>query len=625
MTRGLRGLALADVLRRCSASARVAGSRSEPRHPQPAARHERPRRPGPAARARPAVPHPARRAHRPVQADRRPAAGPAGRRRAGDRQRQHPRRARAARPAVRGQPGRRVRRRPRRHPDPDPGRGRRHHRPHRRRLRAADPAQGRAPTRSTRCCTRSTAPPRRPGSTGTACTGSPSAPRAPSTRRTGGCATPGTCPAGTTRTCSTGSPRRSACPLEVENDVNLAAIAEMRLGAGPRGRRTSSCCGRTKGLGAAIVIDGRVHGGATGGAGEVGFLPLPGTPLVRHVRRGNAGGFQELAGGRRCSPWPGRSGCAPSTPAGRRRQGADDTRGRRRAAGHARRALRARPRRPGRGARPALVVLAGGVLTAGGARLRDLIAERGRLAGADPAPPGAGRRHREPGAGRRPADRAGRHPRRGLRHHPTPHRTPARPGPSPGENHDQTHASAAAWRPPTVGARPAARGQRLHRLLRGRRRTTTRTRTSPSPSGTAGARDSEVAAIQADDRRLRGGQPQHPRQGRRQHHRRQDQPGAAGRRLQRARRRLVVHHRQRRPVLHLGCLRRPDAVHGEVRHRPGGDVPAGAAGVHAVRGQPVRAAAAERRLRPLLQQGRVRRGRHHRAAQDACRSSTPTP
>src|SRR4029078_11537678 len=35
--------------------------------------------------------------------------------------------------------------------------------------------------------------------------------------------------------------------------------------------------------------------GATGGAGEIGFLPLPGTPLVRDVRRGNAGGFGEWA------------------------------------------------------------------------------------------------------------------------------------------------------------------------------------------------------------------------------------------------------------------------------------------------------------------------------------------
>ena len=38
----------------------------------------------------------------------------------------------------------------------------------------------------------------------------------------------------------------------------------------------------------------------------------------------------------------------------------------------------------------------------------------------------------------------------------------------------------------------------------------------------------------------------------------------------------------------------------------------------------MRAAPAERRLRPLLQQGHVRGGRHHLAAQDARPSSTPT-
>ena len=124
-------------------------------------------------------------------------------------------------------------------------------------------------------------------------------------------------------------------PLEVDNDVNLAAIAEMRSGLA-RGSRTSSCCGRTKGMGAAVVIDGRVHGGATGGAGEVGFLPLPGTPLVRDVRRGNAGGFQELAGGRSVLALARSLGLRAEHAAGRRRQGAHDTRRRRRAAGHAR-------------------------------------------------------------------------------------------------------------------------------------------------------------------------------------------------------------------------------------------------------------------------------------------------
>jgi predicted NBD/HSP70 family sugar kinase len=85
-------------------------------------------------------------------------------------------------------------------------------------------------------------------------------------------------------------------PVDVHNDVNLAAVAELAQGHA-RGIDDFVLVWVDDGLGAAIVIDGRLHGGATGGAGEIGFLPLPGTPLVRDVRRGNAGAFQELAGG----------------------------------------------------------------------------------------------------------------------------------------------------------------------------------------------------------------------------------------------------------------------------------------------------------------------------------------
>src|SRR5204862_5647988 len=86
-------------------------------------------------------------------------------------------------------------------------------------------------------------------------------------------------------------------PVEGENDVNLAAVAEREVGRAA-GVDDFVLLWAEEGLGAAIVIDGRLHGGATGGAGEVGFLPLPGTPLVRDVGRSNAGGFQELAGGK---------------------------------------------------------------------------------------------------------------------------------------------------------------------------------------------------------------------------------------------------------------------------------------------------------------------------------------
>ncbi len=84
-------------------------------------------------------------------------------------------------------------------------------------------------------------------------------------------------------------------PVEYENDVNLAALAEQRLGAA-RGHEDFVLLWNEGGLGAAVVLGGRLHRGFTGGAGEVGFLPVPGVPLVRQVTKANSGGYQELAG-----------------------------------------------------------------------------------------------------------------------------------------------------------------------------------------------------------------------------------------------------------------------------------------------------------------------------------------
>ncbi|MFH9722178.1 ROK family protein [Streptomyces sp. NPDC017254] len=84
-------------------------------------------------------------------------------------------------------------------------------------------------------------------------------------------------------------------PFEYENDVNLVAVAEQRVGAA-RGHADFALLWNEEGLGAALVLGGRLHRGFTGGAGEVGFLPVPGTPLVRQVTKANSGGFQELAG-----------------------------------------------------------------------------------------------------------------------------------------------------------------------------------------------------------------------------------------------------------------------------------------------------------------------------------------
>ncbi|MEU6414379.1 ROK family transcriptional regulator [Microbispora sp. NPDC046933] len=71
-------------------------------------------------------------------------------------------------------------------------------------------------------------------------------------------------------------------PLLLENDVNLAAVAEQRFGA-CADVADFVLLGVGVGLGAGIVLGGRLHRGFAGGAGEVGFLPHPATELGTEV------------------------------------------------------------------------------------------------------------------------------------------------------------------------------------------------------------------------------------------------------------------------------------------------------------------------------------------------------
>ncbi|MFJ4408225.1 ROK family protein [Streptomyces sp. NPDC088910] len=70
---------------------------------------------------------------------------------------------------------------------------------------------------------------------------------------------------------------RLGVPVLLENEVNLAAVAEQRVGAA-RNDDTFVLLWIGGGVGAAVVLDGKLRRGASGGAGEVGFLPLLGTP-----------------------------------------------------------------------------------------------------------------------------------------------------------------------------------------------------------------------------------------------------------------------------------------------------------------------------------------------------------
>ncbi|MET8247950.1 ROK family transcriptional regulator [Streptomyces sp. NPDC005202] len=80
----------------------------------------------------------------------------------------------------------------------------------------------------------------------------------------------------------------------VENETNLAALAEQRDGAA-RDRDTFVLLWLGHGTGAAVVLDGTLRRGASGGTGEIGFLPVPGTGALP-TATDCAGGFHSLAG-----------------------------------------------------------------------------------------------------------------------------------------------------------------------------------------------------------------------------------------------------------------------------------------------------------------------------------------
>ncbi|MFD3525453.1 ROK family transcriptional regulator [Streptomyces sp. NPDC058653] len=87
---------------------------------------------------------------------------------------------------------------------------------------------------------------------------------------------------------------RLSATVLVENETNLAAVAEQRVGA-TRGQGTFVLLWLGLGVGAALVLDGKVRRGASGGAGEIGFLPVPGTSGLPSAT-GCDGGFHSLAG-----------------------------------------------------------------------------------------------------------------------------------------------------------------------------------------------------------------------------------------------------------------------------------------------------------------------------------------
>lgn len=85
-------------------------------------------------------------------------------------------------------------------------------------------------------------------------------------------------------------------PVVIENDVNLAAMAEGADGAAA-GLSDFAFIWLGTGLGLATIIDGQVRQGAGGAAGEIGWMPVHGAPLPAGNGHPGKAGLQALAGG----------------------------------------------------------------------------------------------------------------------------------------------------------------------------------------------------------------------------------------------------------------------------------------------------------------------------------------
>ena len=103
-------------------------------------------------------------------------------------------------------------------------------------------------------------------------------------------------------------------PIVIENDVNLAAMAERADGAAV-GADDFVLVWLGVGLGLATILGGRLHRGTAGAAGEIGYLPVHGAPLHTDIRHPASGGFQSLAGGSAVRDLAARYGFAAQTPA----------------------------------------------------------------------------------------------------------------------------------------------------------------------------------------------------------------------------------------------------------------------------------------------------------------------
>jgi glucokinase len=88
---------------------------------------------------------------------------------------------------------------------------------------------------------------------------------------------------------------RLGVPAAVDNDVNMAAIAESQMGAA-EGTRDFVFIAIGTGIGAGIVLNGRLFHGMNWSAGEIGYMLVPGTK-VEPRETGEPGALEGIVGG----------------------------------------------------------------------------------------------------------------------------------------------------------------------------------------------------------------------------------------------------------------------------------------------------------------------------------------
>lgn len=88
---------------------------------------------------------------------------------------------------------------------------------------------------------------------------------------------------------------RFKVPVHLQNDANACAYAEWKFGAG-RGTQNMVFMTFGTGLGAGIIINGKLYAGSNDNAGEIGHIRLAPTGPVGYNKAGSAEGFCSGAG-----------------------------------------------------------------------------------------------------------------------------------------------------------------------------------------------------------------------------------------------------------------------------------------------------------------------------------------